>query len=63
MTSNDKTPVMELWGIWSTPTLPLLPGPHRLRVVVSDGVLSMGQIELFEYLIGCKQMNYVESKY
>ena len=38
--------MLELWGIRSTPSLPLLPGPLRPGVVVPDRVLSMGQIEL-----------------
>ena len=35
----------ELWGMRSTPSLTLLPGPLRLRVVASDRVLPIGQIE------------------
>ena len=38
----------------STPSLPSLPGPLRLRVVAPHRVLSMGQIELnrdFECLL------------
>ena len=42
--------VLELWGIWSTPSLPLLPGPLWLGIVAPDRVLSMGQIELTAYL-------------
>ena len=34
----------------STPSLPLLPGPLWSEVVAPDRVLSMGQIELFDYL-------------
>ena len=45
--SNGKVPVMvELWGMQSTPSLPLLSGPLWPRVVVPDSVLSVGQIEL-----------------
>ena len=40
--------MLELWGIWSTPSLPLLPGPLWLGVVAPEMVLSMGQIELFK---------------
>ena len=36
----------ELWGMQSTPSLPLLPGPLWSGVVVPDRVLSMSQIEL-----------------
>ena len=45
--SDGEAPVMlELWGIWSTPLLLLLPGPLWPAVVAPDSVLSMGQIEL-----------------
>ena len=37
--------MQEIWGMWSNPSLPLLPGKLRLRVVVPDRVLSMRQIE------------------
>ena len=45
--SDGEVPVMlELWGMWSTPSLPSLTGPLWLGVVAPDSVLSMGQIEL-----------------
>ena len=45
--SNGEVPVMmELWGMWSTSSLPSLPGPLWPQVVVPNRVLSMGQIEL-----------------
>ena len=41
--SDSETPViLELWGIWSTPSLPMFPGPFWPRVIVPDIVLSMG---------------------
>ena len=44
---NGEVPVMlELWGMWSTPLMPSLPGLHWHGAVSHDGVLSMGQIEL-----------------
>ena len=47
--SGGETPVMlELWGMQSTSSLPALPGPLWLGVVVPDRLLSMGQIELFD---------------
>ena len=47
--SDEKAPVMlELWGMQSTPSLPLLPGPLWFGVVAPDRVLSIGQIELFD---------------
>ena len=41
-----ETPVLELWGMWSIPSLPLLQGPLWPGVVVPDSILSMNQIEL-----------------
>ena len=38
--------MLELWGMWSTPSLPSLPGPLWPGVVAPDRILSMGQIEL-----------------
>ena len=39
--------MLELWGMLSTPSLPLLPGPLGPKVVAEpDRVLSIGQIEL-----------------
>ena len=47
--SNGKAPAMlELLGIWNTPSVLSLPGPLWLGVVAPVGVLSMGQIELLE---------------
>ena len=41
--------MLDLWGMWSTPLLPSLPDPLWPRVVAPDRVLSMGQIELFDF--------------
>ena len=38
-------------GMPSTPSLPLLPGPHWLGVVAPVRVLSMDQIELNDVLM------------
>ena len=38
--------MVELWGMRSALSLPSLPGPLWPGVVVTDSVLSMGQIEL-----------------
>ena len=47
--SDGETPVMlEFWGMQSTPSLPVLPGPLCSGVVAPGRVLSMGQIELFD---------------
>ena len=43
--------MLELWGLRSTPSLPLLPGPLRLGVVALDRVLSIDQIELNSILL------------
>ena len=41
--SDGEVPVMlELWGMHSTPSMSLLPGPLWPEVVVPDRVLSMG---------------------
>ena len=45
--SDGEVPVMqELWGMWSTPSLPSLHGPVWPGVVTPDRVLSMGGIGL-----------------
>ena len=45
--SDGKVPVMlKLWGMWSIPLLPLLPGPLCSGSVASYRVLFIGQIEL-----------------
>ena len=45
--SDGEAPLMlKLWRMWSTPLLPLLPGPLCPGVIALDRVLSMGQIEL-----------------
>ena len=46
-TKQFEVPMMlELWGMWSSPSLPSLPGPLWPRVVAPDRTRSMGQIEL-----------------
>ena len=44
----------------STPLLLSLPGPLWPGVVAPDRVLSMGQIELFDIEIDCKQTDFLE---
>ena len=41
--SDGEVPVM-LWGMWSTPSLSLFPGPLWPEMEAVDRVLSMGQI-------------------
>ena len=43
--SDGEAPDLEIWRMWSTPSLPLLLGSLWPRVVTPDRVLSMGQIE------------------
>ena len=43
---GDYQVMLELWGMRSTPSLPLLPGPLWPGLIASDSVLSVGQIEL-----------------
>ena len=43
---GEAVVMLELWGMRSTPLLPLLPGPLWPGVVAPGRVLSMGQIEL-----------------
>ena len=41
-TSDGETPVLlELWGMWSAPSLPLQPGPVKSGVVAPERVLSI----------------------
>ena len=68
---DGEAPVMlELWGMWSTSSLPSLPGPLWAGVVASDRVLSMSQIELncnytkLNYLkLSVFTFNYVKQKF
>ena len=46
--SDGEPPVKDIWGMWSTPLLTLLPVPLCSRVVASDRVLSIDQIYLFD---------------
>ena len=39
---GDVPAMLELWGMWSTPSLPSLPGPLWPGVVAPDRALSMG---------------------
>ena len=52
---DSEAPVMlELWEMQSTFSLPLLPDPLWLGMVIPERVLSKGQIELFNHLTVCK---------
>ena len=59
--SNGNARVMlELWGMWSTLSLPLLIGPLWPGIVTSERVRSMGQIELFDIQTVRKQITYAK---
>ena len=45
--SECEDPVLEFWGMGSTPSLSLLPGPLWPRVIIPVSFPSMVQIELF----------------
>ena len=46
--SYGEALALKLQGMWSIPSLPLLPGPHKPGVVAPNRLLFMGQIELFD---------------
>ena len=50
--SDDEAPILEIWGMQNTSSLPLLPSPLWPRVVSPDMLLCTGQIEQTV----CKQM-------
>ena len=63
MTQNNQMVRLQFWsfrGMWSTPSLPLLPGSLWPDIVVPLRLLSMGQIELFDHLTMCKQMKQIK---
>ena len=45
--SDGEAPVLELWKMWSTPSLSLIEGPHWPTGVTRHRTLSSDQIELF----------------
>ena len=55
--SDHDTPVLDLWGMWSNPTLPLLPSPLWPGPVVPDRVLSMAQIEISDNFLYLSPFN------
>ena len=56
--SNGEAPVLDLWEMWNSPSLPLPPPWPGL--VIPQMVLSMGQIEISNHFIVCKQMTDVK---
>ena len=55
--SDSEASVLDLWGMWSVPSLPLLSGLLCPGVVVPVRVSYRGQIELFNNSVMCKQMS------
>ena len=55
--SDGDASVLE--GMCNMTSLPLLPGPLCPGVGVNDRILSIDQIELFNFLLVCKQMTDV----
>ncbi len=55
-----KLKSVEPCGIWITPSLPLFPGSLCPGVAAPARVMSMGQIELFDIQIECKQNELFE---
>ena len=51
---------LEFWERKCTLSFPLLPGPLWPGVEAPDWLLSMGQVELFDIYIVCKQMIYTK---
>ena len=45
--SDGEALVLKLWGMWRTPSVPLLSGPLWPGVVAPDRVIPMGQTELW----------------
>ena len=53
--------MLELWGMQSIPSLPLLPGPLLSGVVAINRVESMVQVDMFDIQTECKQMTYAKT--
>ena len=47
---DGKSPALEIWEMRGPPLLPLPPSSHWPRVAAPNRVLSMNQLELFDYL-------------
>ena len=54
--SDCEAPALDIWGMWSTILLPLLPSPFYSRMVAPD----MCQIELCDIQTECKQIAYAK---
>ena len=47
-TFDGKATALEVWGVWETFSLPLLPVPLWLGVIVLDRFSLMGQVDMFK---------------
>ena len=47
--------MLELWGMWNTPSFPSLPDLLKPEKAEPDSVLSIGQIQLFD--LNCMTRN------
>ena len=61
--ADGEPPVLEIWRMWSIPSLPLLPRPLWPGLVVPVMVLSMVQTEPFNYLLDLKLFNGVQTNF
>ena len=69
--SDGEAPVLELWRMWGTYSLPLLPDPLLSGGIIPVKDLSMGPVELFNHLRNlniyrltvCRQMINVKLNY
>ena len=53
--SGGEAPILDIWEVWCTLSLPLLPCPLWIKVVIPVRFISINQIDLFQndsYLIG-----------
>ena len=60
--SDGEAAVLELWEMWRTPSLALLPGPLWTWVLVPVTVPDMSQIELFNHQQYLKLFKCVQIK-
>ena len=58
---DGESPVLESWGMGSTPSFPLLPSPLRPGGIVPVKVTSIGQIEPLSYLLYLKLCKCVQT--
>ena len=61
MTLNHLMVRLQLWGMWSTSSLPLLTGSLCPRMIIFVRVPSISQIELFNHLQYSKPFNCVQT--